>query len=74
MVFFEPDYPHIIWSFDYRGWRLQIDQGKLDGQILYSVWANHETGCAVAVPCALTREEAIRRAKRFVDRRLQSFS
>ncbi|NJK36383.1 MAG: hypothetical protein HC825_08370 [Oscillatoriales cyanobacterium RM1_1_9] len=72
MVLSNPDYPHVIWSFSYRGWQLEIDQSELNGQRLYSVWANHSTGCAVAVPWALTREEAVKQAKRYVDRRLQS--
>ena len=62
-----PDFPHIIWSFTYRGWRLEVDQTEDDGQILYSVWANYDQGCAVAVPCALTREDAIKRGKNYVD-------
>ena len=66
----DPDFPHIIWSFTYRGSRLDVDQSEDEGQILYAVWANHSKGCAVAVPRALTREDAIRRAKRYVDFRL----
>ena len=70
MMFLNPDFPHIIWSFTYRGSRLDVDQSEDEGQILYAVWANHNKGCAVAVPRALTREDAIRRAKRYVDFRL----
>ena len=66
----DSDFPHIIWSFTYRGSRLDVDQSEDEGQVLYTVWANHNKGCAVAVPCALTREDAIRRAKRYVDFRL----
>jgi len=65
-----PDYPHILWSFIYRGWRLEVDHSEEEGQVLYAVWANHEAGCAVAVPCALTQAEAIKRAKRYVDARM----
>jgi len=67
-----PDYPHIVWSFTYRGWRLEVDQSEEDGQVLYAVWANHEAGCAIAVPCALTQAEAIKRAKRYVDARMNT--
>ncbi|PSN20764.1 hypothetical protein C7271_00480 [filamentous cyanobacterium CCP5] len=67
-----PDYPHIVWSFTYRGWRLEIDQSAEEGQTLYAVWANHEAGCAVAVPCAFTQSEAIKRAKRYVDVRMNT--
>jgi len=72
MYFSSPDFPHIIWSFTYRGWRLEVDQSKADGQILYAVWANHDAGCAVAVPCALTREEAVKQAKHYVDSRMKN--
>jgi hypothetical protein len=72
MAFLDPDYPHIIWAFHYRGWKLEIDQSALDGQVVYSVWANHETGCAIAVPCAHSRPEAIRRGKQYVDWRLSN--
>lgn len=66
-----PDFPHIIWSFVYRGWRLEVDQCEEDGQVLYAVWASHDTGTAIAVPRSLTRAEAIQRAKKYVDYRLQ---
>lgn len=67
-----PDFPHIIWSFTYRDWRLEIDQSEDNGQIFYSVWANYKMGCAIAVPCALSRTEAIKRAKKYVDARLSN--
>ncbi len=64
-----PDYPQIIWSFEYRGWRLELDRTEEDGQEVYAVWANHESGCAIAVPRALTKEDAIRRGKQYIERR-----
>jgi len=45
---------------------------------LYDLWKqgplviSYEMGCAVAVPCALTRTDAIRRAKKYVDARLRN--
>ncbi|MBE7384796.1 MAG: hypothetical protein F6J95_025700 [Leptolyngbya sp. SIO1E4] len=71
MNFSNPNFPQIIWSFTYRGWQLEVEQSEEDGQVLYAVWANHDAGCAVAVPCAFTREDAIKRAKKYVDARLQ---
>lgn len=71
MVILDPDYPHIVWSFDYRGWRLEVDCAEEDGQVVYSVWANHANGCAIAVPRALTQAAAIRCGKQYVDQRLQ---
>ncbi|NJN21936.1 MAG: hypothetical protein HC812_13060 [Leptolyngbya sp. RL_3_1] len=67
-----PDYPHIVRSFTYRGWRLEVDQSEEEGQVLYAVWANYEAGCAIAVPCAFTQAEAIKRAKRYVDARMNT--
>lgn len=66
-----PDYPHIVLSFPYRGWTIEIDQGESEGQIAYTAWANYPTGCAVAVPCARSRSQVIQRAKRWVDQRIQ---
>ncbi|MBF2036536.1 MAG: hypothetical protein IGR92_13935 [Leptolyngbyaceae cyanobacterium T60_A2020_046] len=70
MFFAEPDYPHIVWAFNYRGWKLEIDRSETEGQVAYAVWASHADGCAIAVPYAPTQAEAIRRGKRYVDSRL----
>lgn len=65
-----PDYSNIVLAFTYHHFRLEIDQSEENGQAIFSVWASHDRGCAVAVPKALSRTDAIRRAKRWVDRRL----
>lgn len=65
-----PDYPHIVLSFEYRGWIIEIDQGDFNGQTTYAAWANYADGCAVAVPYAGSRAAAIKRAKHWVDQRL----
>jgi len=70
MIIPDPDYPHIVLAFDYRGWKIEIDQGELDGQVTYAVWVNYDQGCAMAVPFARSRTEAIRRARKWIDRRL----
>ena len=70
MLFANPDYPHVVLSFTYRGFYLELDQSTEDGLPLYAVWATHATGCAVAVPGVVSRTEAIYKAKRWVDRRL----
>ena len=64
------DYPTIVLSFTYRNFKLQLDQTDWQGNQVYSVWAHHAEGCAVAVPCAATRTEAVHRAKHWVDQRL----
>ncbi len=66
----DPDYPKIILSFAYRGYLIELDRNMEQGQEIYSVWVDYAQGCAVAVPCALTPKEAIRKAKRWVDNRL----
>jgi hypothetical protein len=68
---FNPNYPHIILSFPYRGWRIQIEQSLYEGKMIYSAWVNHEQGCAVAVPYATSRVKAIQQAKRWVEQRQQ---
>ncbi len=68
-----PDYPHIVVSFDYRGFMIQVDQSEFEGQPIYAAWVNHDWGCAIADPCALSRKEAVRNAKRWVDQRLSAY-
>ncbi len=72
MLFADPDFPHVVMSFDYRGFRLELDQSLEDGVPLYAVWATYETGSAVAVPGVVSRSEAIYKARQWVDRRLSS--
>jgi hypothetical protein len=68
-VMIDPDFPHIILAFDYKGWRIEVEQGELRGCTTYSVWVNDEQGCAVAVPYATSRQEAVRCAKQWIDNR-----
>lgn len=72
MLFADPDFPHVVLSFDYRGFRLELDQSTEDGVPIYAVWATYDTGCAVAVPGVVSRSEAIYKARQWVDRRLSS--
>ena len=65
----DPHYPHIVLSFLYRGFLVEIEQDHFKGQEIYAVWINSEQGCAMAVPCALTRTEAIRKAKKWIQKR-----
>ncbi|HHP7231002.1 MAG TPA: hypothetical protein ACFCUY_09100 [Xenococcaceae cyanobacterium] len=66
----EPNYPHIILSFPYRGYRIEIDCDEDNGKPIYAAWVNHERGCAVAVPKAMTTRDAIRKAKSWIDQKL----
>ncbi|MEM9006603.1 MAG: hypothetical protein AAGE59_24135 [Cyanobacteria bacterium P01_F01_bin.86] len=65
----EPDYPNVVWAFPYRGLTIEIEQSTLDNHRIYAAWVEYASGSAVAVPKAWTREDAIQRAKRWVDRR-----
>ncbi len=67
----DPHYPHIILSFIYHGFVVEIEQDQFKNQAIYAVWVNSEQGCAVAVPYASTRTEAIRKAKGWIHRRLK---
>ena len=71
-MFADPDYPHVVMSFAYRGFWLEIDQGEDQGLPLFSVWATYDRGCAVAVPGVYSRREAIYKAKRWADQRLKT--
>ena len=66
----DPDYPKIILSFTYRGFTVEIDRDDFEGQDIYAAWVNHAQGSAVAVPCAITPTEAVKKAKRWIDKRL----
>ncbi|MEM8675137.1 MAG: hypothetical protein AAGF83_14880 [Cyanobacteria bacterium P01_G01_bin.67] len=68
----QPNYPQIILSFAYRGCKVEIDRDELDGYCIYAAWVNHDEGCAVAVPSAMTTKDAIRQAKHWIDRKYQS--
>ncbi|MEM1368572.1 MAG: hypothetical protein AAGG02_11255 [Cyanobacteria bacterium P01_H01_bin.15] len=70
MAMFELDYPEIVMAFQYRGWQIELDRTEDLGVEVFSVWANNERGSAVAVPFAMTRKDAIKKAKRWVDGRL----
>ncbi|MGF1515485.1 MAG: hypothetical protein ACFB5Z_17545 [Elainellaceae cyanobacterium] len=72
MIILDPDFPHVVWSFSYRGWQLEIDQSEEDGFVFYSVWANYIDGSAVAVPFAPSRQAAIQRGKAYVDARFRA--
>ena len=71
MIIPEPHYPHIMFSFPYRGYRIQIEQDMFRGERIYAAWIDHDYGSALADPFAVTREEAVREAKRWVDQRLE---
>ena len=68
----QPSYPQIILSFVYRGCKVQIDRDEVEGFCSYAAWVNHDRGCTVAVPSAITTIDAIRRAKCWIDRKYQS--
>lgn len=57
-------------SFEYRGWKIEIDRSEEDGQVAYAAWANDAKSSVVAVPYAASQKLAIQRAKRWVDNRL----
>ncbi len=69
----EPDFPHIMLAFDYKGWKVEIDKGEINGATTYTVWANYKIGCVVAVPYASSRQEAVKRAKQWIDARNQKY-
>ena len=67
----DPDYPKVILSFGYRDFKIEITRDEFAGQDCYVAWANHQYGCAVAVPYAMTSKIAIKGAKKWVDKRIE---
>ncbi len=70
MLMSQPDYPKIVLSFEYRGWKIELDRSEEDGQVIYAAWANDAKSSVVAVPYAASQKLAIQRAKQWVDCRL----
>jgi hypothetical protein len=38
----DPDYPNIILSFNYRGFKIEIDRDEWQGQNIYAAWVNYD--------------------------------
>ena len=66
----DPDYPKIMLSFDYRGFKVEIARDRFAEQEIYMAWVNHQYGYAMAVPYAVTTRVAIKKAKKWVDKRI----
>lgn len=62
-----PDYPDVVLAFTYRDMKIEITACVYQEQVAYSAWVTYTTGSAVAVPKARTREEAIARAKKWIN-------
>ena len=60
-------------SFGYRGFKIEIARELFEGQNIYMAWVNHQYGCAMAVPFAPTSPLAVKKAKKWVDCRLNSY-
>jgi hypothetical protein len=71
MIIINPHYPDIVLSFVYHGCKVEIERDQLDGYYIYSAWVNHDQGCAVAVPGAMTTKDAIHQAKQWIDQKLK---
>jgi hypothetical protein len=65
----EPHYPKIIMSFTYRQCFIQIERDQFDKKDIYAAWVNHDGGCAIAVPYAVSPTEAIRKSKQWINDR-----
>ena len=70
MIIADPDHLKIILSFSYRGYSVELDRKEENGQEIYSVWVSYSLGSTVAVPYASTSKAAIRKAKRWIDHRI----
>jgi len=70
----DPHYPHIVLTFPYRDFTIEIEQTTWNDVTAYAAWVNYATGSAVAVPKAWTRTDAIQQAKRWIDRKYYGVS
>lgn len=61
-----PDYPVVVWAFTYRKMKIEITTSIHHNQQIYSAWVTYDTGSAVAVPRADSRERAIAQAKKWI--------
>ena len=68
----DPDYPHIILAFTYRNFEIKIASDRWQDNDFYTAWADYSFGSAVAVPYAVSTRIAVRQAKRWVDKRMES--
>jgi hypothetical protein len=64
-----PHYPQVILTFAYRGCKVEIECDDSDEENTYTAWVNYQQGCVVAVPLALSRAEAVKRAKRWIEQK-----
>ena len=62
-----PHYSKAIWTFTYRGLKIEITTDIHHEEKIYSAWVIHATGSAVAVPRAQTKKIAIIRAKQWIE-------
>ena len=66
----DPDFSKVILAFGYRGFKIEIARDQFEGQNIYLAWANYDLGSAMAVPYAPTTKLAIKKAKKWVDCRI----
>lgn len=61
-----PHFPAVVWAFSYRNMQIEITTTWHHEQQVYSAWVTYDTGSAVAVPRANSREAAIAQAKKWI--------
>ena len=71
MYIADPDHINRYLAFPYRGLRIELTTSQYGGRTVYSAWVDYATGSAVAVPLAHSRQEAIARAKAWVNRKFE---
>lgn len=71
-IILDPHYPKKILSFNYQGFDIEISIDEEEGEITYAAWVGYDYGWAMATPIAMSRSEAIRKAKQWVETKLKS--
>jgi hypothetical protein len=67
----DPDYINSVLAFSYHGLTIQITACQHQERTVYTAWVDYATGSAVAVPQADSRDQAIRRAKIWIQQKFE---
>jgi len=72
-IIIDPHYPKKILAFTDRGFEIEIsvDEDEEEG-ITYTAWIGYDYGWAMATHAETTKNQALRKAKRWVDMKLAS--
>jgi len=71
-IILDPHYPKKILAFTYRGFEIEITIDEEEEGITYAAWIGYKYGWAMATPAEKNKNQALRKAKQWVDLKLAS--